>query len=69
MTVQRLLIFDRWGGQLFSGKDFPAGDVRYGWDGTRKGQPLDAGVYVFYAELELPGGAVRKIEGEVTLIR
>lgn len=69
VNISRLLVFDRWGAKVFDGSDFPINDVSYGWDGTHKGQLLDAGVYVFYAEIALANGEVVKMEGEVLLIR
>jgi len=40
-----------------------------GWDGRYKGELMDPAVFVFFAEVELAGGRVELVEGEVTLLR
>ena len=68
-TISRLMVFGRWGQKIYEGSNFPLNDVKFGWDGTYKGQLMDAGVYVFYAEIILANGGVVKQEGEVLLVR
>ncbi len=68
-TIKTLLVFDRWGGHVFEDNNLLPGDLNHGWDGTQRGQLMDVGIYVFYAELELTNGELLKMEGEVTLIR
>jgi gliding motility-associated-like protein len=69
VMVQSYQIFDRWGNQMFSGGPFPPNDSQFGWDGMFKGRPMDAGVYVFWVELEFFDGRRDVVSGEVTLMR
>ena len=63
----RLLVFDRWGNQLFEGTT-----QDQVWDGHFNGERLDTGVYVWQLELEgyLPNGEIfNEVQsGSVTII-
>ncbi len=37
-----MLIFDRWGGEIFE-----SNDIILGWDGTKHGKPLPGGMYTY----------------------
>jgi len=63
-NVLQLEIYDRWGGQVFSSS---TNDIY--WDGQWKGQPLDAGLYLYRAEIEFTNGQSRQFTGEVALMR
>jgi gliding motility-associated-like protein len=67
--VRRLLVFDRWGGLCFVGRDFPPGDPAFGWDGRVRGAPAPGGVYVYLLEMERWDGGVARLEGTVLLVR
>ena len=65
----RLLVFDRWGTQMFE-----TSDPEEGWDGYYKGRLQDPGAYVYYVDLEFCDGKILpknhpKRKGSVTLIR
>jgi gliding motility-associated-like protein len=60
-----LRIFDRWGGEVYSGNE-----VTSGWDGKKNGHDCPGGVYVYlihYTIEGIPGEQVKK--GNVMLIR
>ncbi|MCB0682932.1 MAG: gliding motility-associated C-terminal domain-containing protein, partial [Saprospiraceae bacterium] len=67
--IDLLQVYSRWGEKVFENTDFPANSLLDGWDGTFRGERLDPGVYVFYAEVTLLGGEARTLEGSVTLVR
>ena len=67
--IKKLMVFDRWGGILFQNADFLPNDESEGWDGNKNSQPMDPGVYTYYAELELYDGSVRVVGGHIILIR
>ena len=69
VNIRRLSIFDRWGNEVFEGANLAPNAETQGWDGRYKGEPMDPAVFVFFAEVELTGGRVELIEGEVTLLR
>lgn len=63
-SLKHFRVFNRWGQVVFAtsmqGK---------GWDGTFKGNPQDAGTYVWMAEGETYTGQVIKKQGTVVLLR
>jgi gliding motility-associated-like protein len=67
--IKELSIYNRWGENIFLNKDFPPSDLKYGWDGTFRGQMVDAGVYTYQVFIELNDGGLIKNEGAITLIR
>mgnify|MGYP003340987568 FL=1 len=65
-TVEELLIFNRWGEQVFEGNE----DLNsFSWDGTIDGNPAPMDVYAYYVKLRFNDGTEREERGEVTLIR
>jgi gliding motility-associated-like protein len=70
VMVQSYQIFDRWGNLMFSAAAHSHPMIQqFGWDGNFKGRPMDAGVYVFWVELEFFDGRREVLSGEVTLMR
>jgi gliding motility-associated-like protein len=69
VEIERILIFDRWGNQLFSNESPKIGQPDDGWDGTFQGKSCSQGVYVWYAIIQLPNGQERLLKGDVTLLR
>lgn len=61
--VYHLAIFNRWGSLVFESTE-----ANMGWDGTSKGQPAPADVYVWVLETQSAEGLIRK-KGEITLLR
>lgn len=66
--VKTLVVYDRWGGALWEGKDFIA-DGTIGWDGYSRGKEAPSGVYVWTCEIELIDGSRAVFSGDVTLVR
>ncbi len=66
--VKSLMIFNRWGEQVYEVYDFPPNDPQYGWDGTHRGQLLNPAVFVYWTEVELIDGTVLLLKGDVTLV-
>ncbi len=62
-------VFDSWGELLFETGDQRVNDPSWGWDGLFQGQPMPAGVYVWYLEVEFIDGARQAYRGQTTLIR
>ncbi|MCB9275117.1 MAG: gliding motility-associated C-terminal domain-containing protein [Lewinellaceae bacterium] len=59
-----MVIYDRWGNQLFSSKD-----ISDGWDGKSKGTRVPVGLYVYYIRIEQANGTVIERNGEISLLR
>ncbi|MBX2875372.1 MAG: choice-of-anchor L domain-containing protein [Saprospiraceae bacterium] len=68
-SIKQLSIFDRWGSQLFHVSEIPANDLSFGWDGIARGQPAAVGTYVYLAEIQLSNGQVKRMKGELMLMR
>ena len=69
LEIKGFSIFDRWGNLLYQKGPFQPNDLQYGWDGNFEGQPMNAGVYVFYAEVVFLDGFTELFKGDVTLMR
>ena len=67
--IRSFQIFDRWGNLVFGREAFQANDPSYGWDGNFQGTPMNAAVFVFYAEVEFVDGKIEFIKGDVSLMR
>ncbi len=68
-AVKSFLIFDRWGESVYQYFDFKPNDPATGWDGTHRGQLLDASVFVWFAEVEFVDGSTEVFMGDVVLVR
>ncbi len=65
VTINSMVIFDRWGNTIFERTNFPANDASLGWNGTRDGNLIEQGVYMYV--IELASGEIKA--GSVTLVR
>lgn len=69
LEIRSLRVFDRWGEQVFERFGFLPNDPGLGWDGSYRGELLNPGVFVWYAELLLQDGRIMPLKGDVTLVR
>ncbi|MFK7979671.1 MAG: T9SS type B sorting domain-containing protein, partial [Saprospiraceae bacterium] len=67
--IKKILIFDRWGNLVFEKANLNLNEDSSGWDGTYRGQKMDASVFVWFAEIEFIDGTVEIFKGEVTLVK
>ncbi|MEL6659648.1 MAG: gliding motility-associated C-terminal domain-containing protein [Bacteroidota bacterium] len=67
-SVINFQIFDRWGGLVFENRDFPLNQAQEGWDGRVNGEAARAGVYVWFATVELSTREVIQVQGDVLLL-
>jgi len=58
------VIFDRWGNKIFE-----SNSINEGWDGTYKGQPENAGTYVYYIKGTYNDGTTFTKKGSIALVR
>ncbi|MEQ1744979.1 MAG: FG-GAP-like repeat-containing protein [Saprospiraceae bacterium] len=68
-NIRLMRIYDRWGSHVFEKHNFQPNDLTVGWDGTDRGQPVNPGVFAWYAEVEFRDGQVRLLKGDVTVVR
>ena len=69
VTVRSFLVFNRWGEPVFEVYNAEPNDPQWGWDGTYRGQLVNAAVYVFVAEIEFADGDTVIYKGDVTIMR
>jgi len=67
--VRSFLVFNRWGETVFEAYNFEAENPAAGWDGTHRGEMMNAGVYIYVAEVLFRDGEVRLYKGDVMLMR
>ncbi|MEM1320784.1 MAG: gliding motility-associated C-terminal domain-containing protein [Bacteroidota bacterium] len=68
-NINSFRIFSRWGELIFESRDgFPNSD-EHGWKGIYRGADMDAGVYLYTAEIRFIDDVVRVFKGDVTLVR
>ncbi len=67
--INQMDIFDRWGNQVYSNKNFLPNDPNLGWNGRYNGQQAATGVYVWYLSLSLTDGTVLELAGDVSILR
>ena len=67
--IESLEIFDRWGNQLYSNRNFQPNDESQGWNGTFRGQVVEPGVFVWVAKVVFKDGTVEVLKGDLTVIR
>ncbi len=68
-TVDRFLIYDRWGELVYVGALLPTNDPSQGWNGIFKGEPVEQGVYVYVVDITFADGQQETREGDVTVLR
>ncbi|MFK7775454.1 MAG: gliding motility-associated C-terminal domain-containing protein [Saprospiraceae bacterium] len=65
--VVNFQVFNRWGGVVFSNKNFQPNDDLIGWNGFFKGKNVNTGVYIFSAEVLFKDGLIERYSGDVTV--
>lgn len=68
-TINRLLIFSRWGDLIFEQYDLDAASGDSWWDGTYKGESLPPDVFTYFIEVTFVNGNSTLYEGDITLVR
>ena len=69
LAVNQLKIFDRWGTLIYEESGFNQMDLQIGWDGNYQGQPLNPGVFVYWADVTFIDGVRKVVVGDVALVR
>ncbi|MBK6571299.1 MAG: gliding motility-associated C-terminal domain-containing protein [Saprospiraceae bacterium] len=67
--IDNFMIFDRWGENVFSLKNFLPNDPQLGWDGNFRGRESSPAVYVYLVEWRDKANESHKISGDATLVR
>ncbi len=67
--VNRYVIFDRWGGQLYETHDFFVNTSAPWWDGTFDNRAVGVGTYLYWIEVEFENGGKQVFLGELNVLR
>lgn len=67
-VINSFYILDRWGNMMFQRENFMPNDEQFAWDGTFRGQKVNSGVYIYFAEITLQDGSTLQTQGEVSVI-
>lgn len=67
--IEKMIVFDRWGGVVFENYDFLPNEQVDGWDGTSKGETLDNGVFVYLVVIRFLDDEVVRYAGDITLLK
>lgn len=67
--IKSFRVFTRAGDQVFERVNYAPNALEAGWDGTFRGQALNTGVYVYFAEIEFVDGQTEVFSGDVLLLR
>lgn len=68
-SILLLRVYDRWGALVFEGRDLDLGELSQGWDGSFRGDPVNNGVFTWYALVRFVDEVEIPYEGDVTVIR
>ena len=67
--VNQYLIFNRWGDLVFEAKNFDINSNSNWWNGEFRGKKVNAGIYVYYIEIEFEDGDLKKYMGDLTIVK
>ncbi|MDX1684123.1 MAG: gliding motility-associated C-terminal domain-containing protein, partial [Saprospiraceae bacterium] len=67
--INRLEIYDRWGGLIFKTENIPLDEPVLGWDGTHNGKNVLPGVFAYVIEIQFLDGETDLFYGDVTVLR
>jgi len=69
ISVLYFHIYDRWGEEVYTARNFDVNDPSIGWDGTFRGQTLNGGIYTWVMEVVYVDGQKDIFKGNTTLIK
>lgn len=67
-NINSFQVYDKWGTQVFVDENFLPNDPAHGWNGAFRGDKMNPGVFVFWAEIEFIDGSTSIFKGDVTLM-
>ena len=68
-SIERLVVFDRWGNNVFLGEELHINEAGEGWDGFFNGEEVVSGVFVYLGVVRLKDGSKISKHGDVTVFR
>jgi gliding motility-associated-like protein len=68
-TIKSLLIFNRWGQEVFLNQNFASNDPNAGWNGKFNGKDQTPDVYIYVMQIQCADGETAIKKGNITLLR
>jgi gliding motility-associated-like protein len=68
-TIEKFVIYNRWGNKVFDASDILPNDAAAGWDGTYKGEIAPVEVYGYQVVAKFKDGSKKTLKGNVTLLK
>ena len=68
-TIEKFLIYNRWGNKVFEATNILPDDITKGWDGTFKGEPAQFEAYGYEVVARFNNGSKKTLKGNVTLLK
>ncbi|MFN8294881.1 MAG: gliding motility-associated C-terminal domain-containing protein [Chitinophagales bacterium] len=68
-TIERFVIYNRWGNKVFEANNILPSDVSAGWDGKYKGESSPFEVYGYEVIARFTNGEKKTLKGNVTLLK
>ncbi len=65
--IEYVVIFDRWGGEMYRAENIVYDDSTDGWDGYVNGQKVNPGVFVWIAKIRFVDGKSFTFTGDITV--
>ena len=69
ITIERFMIYNRWGNKVFEATNILPDDATLGWNGTFKGEPAQFEVYGYEVVARFSDGRKKILKGNVTLLK
>ncbi|MCB0630857.1 MAG: gliding motility-associated C-terminal domain-containing protein [Saprospiraceae bacterium] len=69
VEIRSILVFDKWGNQVYADRELLPNQSSSGWDGNFQGKLSATGVYTYTAVLLMDDGKERRFSGSFTLVR
>lgn len=66
--INKMIIYNRWGGIVYQKSDFYPFTENEGWDGRQHGKQSAEGVYLYYIEIQFKDQTIHKYKGDVYLM-
>jgi gliding motility-associated-like protein len=68
-TIKSLVIFNRWGQEVFLNQNFASNDPNAGWNGKFNGKDQTPDVYIYVMQIQCADGETAIKKGNITLLR
>lgn len=68
-TIERFVVYNRWGNKVFEANNILPSDVSAGWDGKYKGEYSPFEVYGYEVIARFTNGEKKTLKGNVTLLK